>query len=428
MSMFTRLLVVFASVVGVLALAGPAIAGSANMGTDSSGAVYVVYTANQGDKNTLSVSSCGTSCVRFVDAGVSIAAGWGLWQDYGCSSPERDVPIGVAAIGPFTANCEHPSRIDYLLINLEDKDDTLTIDPSLPSSIVTYIDGGTGGDMLSGGPTIDNLWGSVGNDALAGGANCDNLSGQDGNDLLDGGLAADNLNGGNGSDIADYSGRTAPLFVSLDLHRSGSLGPCNGSPLGNDGEYGEGDNVSTNVENILGGSGNDALFGNGAANALFGNLGNDRLDGGLGADNLIGDAGIDTADYTGRTISVTVSLDGLANDGQPGEFDRVALIENVSGGSGDDQLTGDAGSNRLSGGGGRDILDGGLGSDALLGDDQSDLIRAVDGGMDTVDCGTDVDTAFADAFATRPGSMPAPIDAVAACETTNWAHVIPTWP
>jgi outer membrane murein-binding lipoprotein Lpp len=30
MSMFTRLLVVFASVVGVLALAGPAIAGSAN--------------------------------------------------------------------------------------------------------------------------------------------------------------------------------------------------------------------------------------------------------------------------------------------------------------------------------------------------------------------------------------------------------------
>jgi Ca2+-binding RTX toxin-like protein len=430
MSMFTRLVVVVASVVGVLALAGPAIAGSANMGTDSSGAVYVEYKANQGDKNTLSVSSCGTSCVSFADAGVSIAAGWGWFQDYGCINPELvGVPIGVGVAGPFTANCSHRMRpIDYLVIDLADGDDTLTIGSSLPSSIITFVDGGTGDDALSGGPTIDNLYGNVGNDRLVGGTNCDNLGGQDGNDLLDGGLAGDNLNGGNGSDIADYSGRTFPLFVSLDLHRSGNLGPCNGSPLGNDGEFGEGDNVSTNIETVLGGQQNDALFGNGAANVLVGNLGDDRLDGGLGADDLIGGGGIDTADYMGRTISVSVTLDGLANDGQPGEFDRVAQIENVGGGSGDDQLTGDAGSNRLSGGGGRDTLDGGLGSDTLLGDDQADLIRAVDGGMDTVDCGADVDTAFADAFATRPGSMPAPIDAVAACETMNWAHVMPSWP
>ena len=49
-----------------------------------------------------------------------------------------------------------------------------------------------------------------------------------------------------------------------------------------------------NIENVIGGSGNDVLVGNRVANALSGGSGDDRLDGGAGADVLAGGQGADT--------------------------------------------------------------------------------------------------------------------------------------
>ncbi len=74
--------------------------------------------------------------------------------------------------------------------------------------------------------------------------------------------------------------------------------------------------------------------------SLAGGLGNDVFDGGAGADSFNGGDGIDTLGYSERTLPVTVTLDGIANDGSSGELDNAgATIENtLSGGSGDDKL------------------------------------------------------------------------------------------
>ena len=68
-----------------------------------------------------------------------------------------------------------------------------------------------------------------------------------------------------------------------------------------------------NIENVIGGSGNDTLTGDGLANALFGNGGNDILKGGGGNDVLDGGTGIDRADYSDKTAAVSVTLNGATN-------------------------------------------------------------------------------------------------------------------
>src|SRR5213075_615176 len=106
----------------------------------------------------------------------------------------------------------------------------------------------------------------------------------------------------------------------------------------------EGDAVVPDVENVIGGSGDDTLIGSADANVLSGGFGDDTLDGGAGADVLNGGPGTaDLADYSGRAAAnpVTVTLDGVANDGGSGENDNVGTdVENIDGGAGDDTLIG----------------------------------------------------------------------------------------
>ena len=55
--------------------------------------------------------------------------------------------------------------------------------------------------------------------------------------------------------------------------------------------------------------------------------------------------------YVGRTTSVAVTLDGVFNDGEPGEGDNVATdVEDAVGGAGDDTMTGSTADNDLLGG------------------------------------------------------------------------------
>jgi uncharacterized repeat protein (TIGR01451 family) len=179
------------------------------------------------------------------------------------------------------------------------------------------------------------------------------------------------VDGGAGIDTADYSGRTESVTVTLD-------------GIYNDGESGENDSIGANfddVENVLGGSGDDYLLGNAGANVLDGGGGDDLLDGDLGADTLIGGAGTDdAADYTTRTSGVSVSLDDVANDGEAGENDNVGGdVEDIFGGSGNDTLTGNAGDNLFDGGDGADVLHGLGGIDTA---DYSNRFEPVDVSLD----------------------------------------------
>jgi hypothetical protein len=124
-----------------------------------------------------------------------------------------------------------------------------------------------------------------------------------------------------------------------------------------DGDAGEGDNIDPDgdVENVIGGAGDDTLTGDAAANRLVGGLGDDELDGGLGADHLAGGDGEDVADYSTRTSAIDVSLDGRpddgnADDGPAGVRDDVASdVEDIWGGAGNDTLSGGDGDSHRGG-------------------------------------------------------------------------------
>ena len=60
-----------------------------------------------------------------------------------------------------------------------------------------------------------------------------------------------------------------------------------------------------NVENVVGGSGNDTMTGDTLDNFLDGGLGDDILRGGGERDTLEGGLGIDTATYSEMTAPVT---------------------------------------------------------------------------------------------------------------------------
>jgi Ca2+-binding RTX toxin-like protein len=150
--------------------------------------------------------------------------------------------------------------------------------------------------------------------------------------------------------------------------------------------------VATNVgARIDGGADNDSvnagpvagsalLSGGPGIDTLLGGPNADRLEGGTGPDVLDGGGGQDRADYSARAAGVTVTLDGLANDGEPGEGDNAKTsVEDIVGGSGGDTLNGGPGPNTLWGLGGADVINGLGADDTLVGGAAADVLNGNDG-------------------------------------------------
>jgi len=144
--------------------------------------------------------------------------------------------------------------------------------------------GGDGNDTIVGGAGNDRIYGGDGNDSISGGIGFDSLAGDNGNDTLVGGANADAFSGGAGIDTADYSSAAGPLSISLDGKANDGL---------TDGRNSEGDNVYTDVENVIGGRFNDRISGSSSSNSLYGGEGKDTLLGGAGNDRLFGGGGDD---------------------------------------------------------------------------------------------------------------------------------------
>jgi CSLREA domain-containing protein len=108
--------------------------------------------------------------------------------------------------------------------------------------------------------------------------------------------------------------------------------------------------------------------------------------------------------------------------GSPGNdtiFASFFVANAFHGLAGNDAITGDGDANRLCGDAGNDVLngftgndqiDGGSGNDQLLGDADMDSLFARDGEADTVDCGTEADTAQTDRLS---------LDSVTGCEAVD---------
>jgi Ca2+-binding RTX toxin-like protein len=280
--------------------------------------------------------------------------------------------------------------------------------------------------------------------------------------------------GPGGIDVAMGGGNDTVSDLSLS---SGALG---------DGvlrvDLGAGDdkfNGGPGAEKAVGGAGNDELKGGGGDDALDGGDGNDKLNGQAGRDQLLGGNGDDVLDgdefeapaadlidggagndrvegwsdplVEAEHPPISVTLDGQANDGRPGEGDDVRSIERitsntsgtvvlsdaddivemwanidqgastiktnggndkVTGGNHDETIDGGVGDDNLEGGYGNDTIVGGPGRDKIYADMSrsdcgvlqscsdpygNDTIDVRDGEADTVSCGIGTDKVLADA-------------------------------
>ena len=200
----------------------------------------------------------------------------------------------------------------------------------------------------------------------------------DGDDTVRPGSGANDVLGGPDEDTVTYDKadlRTDPLAVSLD-------------DVTNDGAAPQDDNIHSDVEDIVGGHGDDLLVGSGDPNVIDAGRGDDTILGlggddsfvtffdnlDTGADAMFGGSGIDTVSYADRfDTGVVVRLDDLPFDGQPGENDNVhSDVENIIGSENADILTGSSAENVISAGFGNDLLDGGLGADLIDGESGTD--------------------------------------------------------
>ncbi|MEQ1767425.1 MAG: hypothetical protein ABL859_08360, partial [Methylotenera sp.] len=166
-----------------------------------------------------------------------------------------------------------------------------TADTTINIALGTSTSTQTGNDTLSG---IENIVGSQGNNIIYDGAGPNRLDGNAGNDtfILRADVASDVILGGTGIDTVDYSALTANLTVTLN-----GVNPVTVNGTGS-GVFGLNNRDQIRqIENFIGGSGNDNITGDGLANALSGGFGNDTLRGGQGADVLTGGAGNDVFDF-----------------------------------------------------------------------------------------------------------------------------------
>jgi len=245
------------------------------------------------------------------------------------------------------------------------------------------IDGGAGVDDLvdystASGPIDANLRTTIvtgdGTDFVE---NVENIIGTSGNDKITSSSADNEIDGGaGGNDTVSYEGAGD---VVVDL----SSGGVNATGDGND--------QLTNIDNVIGGGGNDDITGDAAVNELSGGAGDDVIEGGLGNDDLDGGAGLnDTVSYASASGDVTVNLATSNVSGAAGA-DTISGFENITGSVHNDTLTGDIVANTINGGAGNDTLNGGAGNDTLNGGAGNDTI-ITGAGNDTADGGTGDDT------------------------------------
>lgn len=275
---------------------------------------------------------------------------------------------------------------------------------------------GTGPSTLEGGSGNDTITTTTAGTAAA-------LLGQAGQDALTAADADDRLSGGDDGDTLTAVGAKA-------------LVPADDGGAGNDTFVG-----NPEQSDFLSAEAGADIYTLGTHAAAPGEAGTDPT--------LLQRGYEDAVDYSALAGPVAVRLDGVANDGHPGEQDDVrgdvervigteaadllqagALGVRLSGLGGADQLLGGPGPDRLEGGGGGDVLRGGdgddelddgdftpavtdsplppAGNDVLDGGPGADTLRA-DRGADDLSGGPGIDTATFDRPVPQPSSVTTPV-------------------
>ncbi|CCQ75338.1 cadherin-like domain-containing protein [Magnetospira sp. QH-2] len=282
------------------------------------------------------------------------------------------------------------------------------------------VQGGSLNDTIIGGTGNDRLYGNDGDDVFmvdsndgwdrfSGGAGEDTVVATDGDDTIttdhfadyrtvetiDAGAGNDTISGSSGNNTLDFTNTTLESVEAID------------GGAGHDTIKG-----SADADTIIGGTGNDRLYGNDGDDVFMvdSNDGWDRFSGGAGEDTVVATDGDDTittdhfADYrTVETIDAGAGNDTISGSSGNNTLDftntTLESVEAIDGGAGHDTIKGSAdadtiiggtGNDRLYGNDGDDVLTGGAGNDRLYGGDGDDLfVWGAGGGNDSVYGGSD---------------------------------------
>ena len=175
-----------------------------------------------------------------------------------------------------------------------------------------------------------------------------------------------------GNDTFDFSGFDYNHVIDL---REGHLSSVSNQPPQFSLEaFNVGVAYGAVIENAIGGSAGEMIYGNDANNHVQGNGGADMVYGGAGSDTLEG--GDDNDHIWGNGLSTAGATDGG---------------DSILGGAGNDYINGNAGSDTISGGDGNDRILGGQDNDLINGDAGQDQING-NLGNDTIHGGDGNDT------------------------------------
>jgi hypothetical protein len=266
--------------------------------------------------------------------------------------------------GPGSNRLDYSAQSGPINVNLQ----TLaSSDLAAFAHIQQVIGSSSAADTLIG-PNVTNTW-SI--SSLGGGkifnssgtftfSAMENLTGGSGTDVFDfstaAGAIAGMIDGQGGTNWLEYLGYTVGVTVNL------ATGTATGASGG-----------INNIQNVIGGAGDDTITGNALGNVLVGGAGNDVINGGSGRSLLIGGAGTDTvtggsADdiVIGGTTNYDLSpsaLQSILNEWQRTDksyADRITDLRNGTGLNGPNKLIfgttvhDDGAANVLTGGAGMD--------------------------------------------------------------------------
>jgi len=336
-------------VAGTLAGCTPSPGGTASV-TSESGLPWMRFDAGSGRNNSITVSQLGGgwgfSSLQLTDSGSPVTPG-----------------SGCTRVNDNTVQC---SIVYGQVIHLGDGNDTFASSAALGE---TLVDAGAGDDVVTGGPSRNEIDAGDGNDTVNGGASGNEIDAGTGNDTVIGGAAQDVVRAGAGNDTVNGGGGDDVLYEDSDaldvdsfsggtgrdvVHYIGVLHGVNISlnDIADDGRPGEGDNVKSDIEDIRGTGFADTLTGNRDANSIW---------------------SVDISELgTVETPGAGIVVNGGGGDDDIWGSASAASGDRLSGGTGNDTIIGWAGDDVLSGGAGDDILRGFDGVDALDGGSESD--------------------------------------------------------
>ncbi|WP_395375447.1 calcium-binding protein [Marinicella sp. W31] len=242
-----------------------------------------------------------------------------------------------------------------------------------------FIFGGEGNDTLSGGKYFDLVFGNQDDDTVNGNEGIDLVSGDKGDDKVYGQAGAfDLLLGGMGNDAMFGGDGVDLMFGSQGTDRM----------QGNDsvdlmfgGSEGDTLNGNDSVDILFGSKGADFLYGDAGVDIIFGGDDSDYVAGGASTDVIFGNENTDKKkrDNLNGQDGVDIIFGNRGNDYINGGNDTDVLFGNsdddeIVGGSGVDIVFGNSGNDNISGESGTDILFGNSGDDEISGGGSTDIV------------------------------------------------------